>query len=94
MHRIVRVDVLSDYRLDLLFEDGTHGLVDLSHLVGSGVFTAWKDYSIFQGVKIGDGGELIWSDSVDLCADSLYLRVTGKSPEEIFPSLKHEPIHA
>jgi len=94
MHKIVRVDVLDGYRLDLTFEDGTHGPVDLGELVGSGVFAAWNDYGVFQSVKIGDGGELVWSESVDLCPDSLYLRVTGKSLEEVFPRLKQEPIHA
>ena len=40
-------------------------------------------------VKIGETGELIWSEQVDLCPDALYLRLTGKKPEDIFPSLKH-----
>ncbi len=35
----------------------------------------------------GDQGELIWSDGIDLCSDSLYLEVSGKSAEEVFPSL-------
>ena len=75
----------------LTFEDGTRGVADLHELVGSGVFALWNDYGAFQNVKIGDSGELVWSDMVDLCPDSLYLQVTGKSPEDVFPSLKREP---
>jgi hypothetical protein len=71
MHKIVSVAVLDGYRLDLTFEDGTRGVADLHELVGSGVFALWNDYNAFQQVKIGDCGELVWSDMVDLCSDSL-----------------------
>jgi hypothetical protein len=94
MHRIVAVVVLEGYRLDLTFADGIRGLADLHELVGSGVFALWNDYSAFQSVKIGDCGELVWSDMVDLCPDSLYLRVTGKSPSDVFPNLRGEPVNA
>jgi hypothetical protein len=94
MHKIVSVDVLDGYRLDLTFEDGTRGLADLRHLVGSGVFALWSDYRAFQAVKVGEGGELIWSDAVDLCPDSLYMQVTGKSPSDVFPSLARERVNA
>jgi hypothetical protein len=94
MHKILHVDVLDGYRLDLTFEDGTRGQADLHALVGSGVFSLWNDYGAFRSVKIGDGGELVWSDVVDLCPDSLYLQVTGKSPSDIFPDLKREPVNA
>ena len=94
MNRIVIVGVLKGYRLDLTFADGTRGTVDLSDLVGSGVFALWNEYAQFQKVKIGDTGELIWSDQVDLCPDALYLRVTKRKVEEVFPSLRRELAHA
>jgi hypothetical protein len=94
MHAITRVQVLEDYRLDLTFADGARGVVDLSNLAGHGVFALWNDYEEFRKVRIGESGELIWSESIDLCPDSLYLRMTGKKPEDIFPNLKHEPTHA
>jgi hypothetical protein len=90
MHKVARVEVLEHYRLGLTFEDGAVGTVDLSGLVGNGVFALWNRYDDFRRVRIGDSGELIWSDQVDLCPDSLYLQVTGKRPEEVFPSLRHE----
>jgi hypothetical protein len=94
MHKVVQVRVLDDYRLDLTFDDGTRGLVDLSNRVGSGVFSFWDDYAAFRSVRIGGSGELVWSDQVDLCPDSLYLRVTGKKPEDVFPALVKEPANA
>jgi len=94
MHAITRVEALDDYRVGLSFADGTRGVVDLSDLVGQGVFAGWQDYSKFRQVAIGETGELVWPDGVDLCPDALYLKVTGKTPEEEFPALKHELVHA
>jgi len=94
VRRIKGVEVLSEYRLDLTFDDGTRGIVDLSSLVGKGVFSLWRDPSAFERVRIGTSGELIWNDQIDLCPDALYLRVTGKKPEDLFPALRREPAHA
>jgi hypothetical protein len=83
MHKITEVSVLDRYRLDLRFEDGTRGTVDLSYLVGKGVFRKWEDYQAFCQVRIGPSGELAWSDDLDLCADALYLKVTGRQTRSI-----------
>ena len=94
MRRITKVHVLPCYRLELAFDDGISGTVDLSALVGKGVFALWRDRGAFESVQIGPSGELAWGDQVDLCPDSLYLRATGKKPEDVFPALRHEPAHA
>ena len=90
MHRIINAEALGNYRLRLAFEDGTQGVADLSDLAGRGVFALWDDYAEFEKVRIGETGEVVWSDQVDLCADALYLKVTGKKPEDIFPALSRE----
>jgi hypothetical protein len=92
--RITRVIPLKNYRLELTFNDGTRGIADLSNLIGSGVFKLWNDYSEFTKVKIGDTGELTWGEQVDLCPDSLFLKVTGKKPEDVFSALKHASVYA
>lgn len=94
MYRISKVKVLTRYKLHLTYNDGTEGTVNLSHLVGKGVFKLWKDYEQFRTVSIGSSGELIWGDKVDLCPDALYMQITGKGPEELFPSLKREKLRA
>jgi hypothetical protein len=94
MRRVKEVTVLGKYRLELIFDDEVRGVVDLSGLVGKGVFSLWRDAVAFQRVRIGASGELVWDDQVDLCADALYLKVTGKTPEDIFPALRREPAHA
>ncbi len=90
----VLVRPLQDYRLYLEFSDGTKGEVDLSDLAGKGVFAAWNDYSFFEKAHLGPNREIQWDDYIELCADSLYLRLTGKSPEELFPKLRREKTYA
>jgi hypothetical protein len=94
MVKIIKVKVLENYRLELIFHDGTTGIVDLSDLTGKGVFSSWSDPKFFEQVQIGSFGELVWGDKIDLCPDSLYLKATGKKPEDIFPGLCCEAAYA
>lgn len=94
MKRIINVSVLKDYRVDLTFDDGVQGVVDLAGMAGRGVFELWNDYAEFEKARIGSSGELIWSDQLDLCPDALYLQVSGKKLEEVFPALHREPADA
>lgn len=84
MIRPILVRPLPNYRVYLEFSDGAKGNVDLSDLAGKGVFEIWNDYACFEKVQIGDHREIKWNDDIELCADSLYLRLTGKTPEELF----------
>ena len=94
MKRIVTVKPRPGYRVWLKFSDGVEGEADLSHLAGKGVFEIWRDVSVFEQVKAGEFGELTWKEGVDLCADSLYLQVTGKGLEEISEKSSSTASHA
>jgi hypothetical protein len=88
MARPTEVKPLDNYRLWIKFSDGIEGVIDLSNLAGKGVFALWNDYRKFEKVSIGSGGEIAWNDQVDLCPDAVYLKITGKRPEDIFPKLR------
>ena len=88
MQKIVAFELLDKYRVWLRFEDGVEGTVDLSRLVGLGVFAAWGDYAFFHRAFLADQGALTWPGELDLCPDALYLEVTGKRPEDMFANLK------
>jgi len=94
MRRLVRFQFKTDYNIELFFDNGEQGVVDLSHLAGKGVFSGWRDPQHFRAVSIGTRGQLIWPDGVDLCPDSLYLRATGKKPSDLFPNLREDAVHA
>ncbi|MBC8184800.1 DUF2442 domain-containing protein [candidate division KSB1 bacterium] len=63
MNKIIAFKVSTKYNVWLKFSDGIEGTVDLSYLVGKGVF-------------------------------SLYMKITGKEPEELFPALNQEHEYA
>ena len=90
MPRPVEVKALANYRIWLRYDNGTEGEVDLSDLAGRGVFRAWNDSTFFESVRIGSHGAIEWGSDIDLCPDAMYMRLTGKSPEEVFAALKPE----
>jgi len=85
MERVTSAKALPHYRLWLRFTDGVAGEVDLSHLVGEGVFSSWHDESVFESVSVSAAGAPQWPGEIDLCPDSLYLGLTGKSWEDLSP---------
>lgn len=94
MLRLQEVKVQDGYRLWLRYSDGTEGVVDLSDLAGRGVFRAWRESGCFEAVRIDDAGALQWPGGLDLCPHALYLRLTGKAPEDVFPSLRTAGVDA
>ena len=94
MRRVSKVKVLPGYRLELEFDDGISGTIDLSEAVGKGVFALWRDPLVFEQVGIGSAGELVWGEKIDLCPDALYLKVTGTKPEDMFPALRDQPTYS
>ena len=85
---------MGGFRLFLKFNDGVSGTVDLSSFAGRGVFTSWLNEGFFEKVRITDVGALEWPGELDLCPDSLYLQITGKKPEDLFPALVRNLAHA
>ena len=86
------VKPLTNFRIWLRYEDGTERTIDLSDVAGRGVFAAWNDPTFFRSVRLGSHGAIEWGADIDICPDAMYLRLTGKSPEDVFPALKS--VHA
>ena len=81
------VEAREGYRIWVRFEDSVCGEVDLSHLAGKGVFKAWSDRSFFENINVVNG-VVSWSGGIDLDPCKLYMDVTGKAVEEIWPGLR------
>jgi hypothetical protein len=90
--KIIDAKALPNSQLNLRFDNGESGIVDLSSLVGRGVFEFWKVPSVFESVSVTDEGAVRWPGDIDLCPDSLYLRMTGKKAEEVFPTLANRDV--
>ena len=80
MKRPVKVEPLSGYRLRLRYADGVEGIIDVSDQVGRGVFASLRDENFFREVRIGDHGQIAWSDDLEICSDSAYQEITRKIP--------------
>jgi hypothetical protein len=94
VNRIAALKPLPGYRLWLRFENGVEGTVDLAEHVGHGAFSQWSDPAAFDAVRLGGFGQPVWSDGVDLCPDTLYMKITGLTPHELFPRLAADVVHA
>ena len=83
--RPTAVEPREGHRIWLEYSDGSAGEVDLSHLAGGGVFEAWNDRAHFAAVRITEYDAIAWGEELELCPDALYMRLTGKSLEQIMP---------
>jgi hypothetical protein len=77
-YRIVAAKALLNYRLWVRFQDGVEGEVDLSDIVGKGVFRRWDDPSEFARVYVDEElGTVAWPGNLDLAPDALYRDIAG-----------------
>ena len=90
----IRVEPREGYRIYVEYDDGACGEVDLSHNVGLGIFKVWDEPGVFEQVYITEDGAIGWSDELDLCPDAIYFQLTGKTPEEMMPGLRAQPVDA
>ena len=88
MIRPTAVEPREGHRIWVRYSDGASGEVDLSHLTGRGVFEAWNHGACFESVRITPGGAIAWNETIELCPDAVYLRLTGKSVEEMMPGVQ------
>ena len=93
MIKPVETTVLDDYIIRVKFNDGVEGEISLQSLVGKGVFKIWENYEKFKSLHIGKNGELQWTEDIELCPDSVYLKITNKKASDLFSNLK-ETAHA
>ena len=70
---ITAVEVISDYRLRLTFEDGTVGDVDFAGREWRGVFEPLQDPAYFARVEVDpESGTIAWPDGADMAPEPLY----------------------
>lgn len=71
--RVVGVDTVSESAICVTFETGEQREVDVSPLLGRGVFCALADLESFAAVSVVEGGGGIeWASGADLSANRLY----------------------
>ena len=94
MPKPLEVKALPNYRIWLRYDDGAEGEIDLSDMAGHGVLQAWTNPAVFDAVRLGSHGAIEWSPDLDLCPDAMYLRLTGKTVEDVFPGFASASVDA
>lgn len=79
---LTSVKARSKYHLDVYFNDGTHGILDVSSLAGKGVFNAWELNDLFFNPYINEMGAIAWNDFIDIDPLNAYLQVKGITFED------------
>ena len=70
---VVGVAVIGEYRLRLLFDDGTAGDVDFSSMEWKGVFEPLRDPGYFAKVRVDtEAATIVWPNGADLAPETLY----------------------
>lgn len=80
--RLAAIEVQAGFCLNVQFNDGTEGHVDMAGLVNSpnaGVFAVLRDEAIFRQVYL-QWGVATWPGEIDLAPDAMYeaIRQHGK----------------
>ncbi|MBI5219611.1 MAG: DUF2442 domain-containing protein [Bacteroidia bacterium] len=77
------VKAIEKFIIFIRFSDNKEGNIDLSHLAGHGIFKEWDDNDLFFKVYINTETDAIsWSNEIELCPNSLYLKLCGISFEQ------------
>ena len=75
---IVRFKVLSNYKIEVEFSDGTRGIADLAPRLSQGVlgdgFDPLCDDQMFSQAFL-EHGALSWPGGIDLAPDAMYQRI-------------------
>ena len=87
---IVAVQPLPDHHLQVRFDDGVEGIVNVRDLVQfTGVFQRLQDPLFFAQVKVNpELGTVCWPNDADFDSDVLYAKVTGRPIPEYVTAKK------
>ena len=78
---IKQATYISDYKVEVLFNNGQQGVADLSELVGEGVFAPLQDQAVFAQLQVDDELEtLVWPGGVDVAPEFVYYQAFKDDP--------------
>ena len=78
--RLSKVKPLPNYELEVEFNDGAHGIVEMVKLImgdKAGVFAALKDQDLFNKAHL-EYGVLTWPGEIDLAPDAMHDAIKQK----------------
>ena len=87
--KVQEVKYIADYTINIKFDDGISGTIQLNDLVQKGIFKVLQDKNQFAKVYT-HGYSIAWSNELEIDATKIYSDLTGKNFGEILsPKLTH-----
>ena len=86
--RIVKVSPLPQYRLQVEFDDGVAGTIDLSGELDGEVFQPLRDEAVFRQVTVDEFGAVCWPNGPDLAPDAMHSELAAEPPTR--PLAQHQ----
>ena len=72
MYKLLKVSPLDAYKVELHFDDGVSGIVDLSPRLFGPIFEPLKDPALFMKATVDEFGAVCWPNGADLAPDALH----------------------
>ena len=82
MHRVKQVRPVPGFRLEIKFEDGLAGVLDLSEELDGPIFEPLLEPSFFNQVQLDEFGVICWPNGADLAPEFVFEQIS-KSQREV-----------
>ena len=70
---IVKARYLNDYKVEVAFNDGRSGIVDLANALKGPMFEPLKDLDLFSRLKVDeDLDTIVWPNGADFAPEFIY----------------------
>ena len=80
--KVISVNVISGYKLQVTFDDGVSGIINLKEFIEHGIFAGLKDEQLFNKVYT-TGYSIAWNEELEIDAITVYAEILNKTPEEV-----------
>src|ERR1700683_2721059 len=88
LNQVTRVTPLPNYRLEIEFQDGVYGTIDLSDRLFGEMFEPLRDEAMFREVSVDNFGAICWPNGADLAPDAIHKKLIHRR----FPVLAHRRV--
>jgi hypothetical protein len=85
--KATNVTALNGYKINVSFENGVSGTIDLTDMLQKGIFRQLLDEAAFKKIYI-DGSAVAWSDELEIDADNICAEILNTPPFELL----HKPL--
>ena len=80
MLEVTKAEYIEEYRIQIVFNNGASGVVDLKDALWGAMFEKLKDYNIFRKFEVSDVVHTIrWENDADLAPEYLYEKMVEQS---------------